>query len=415
MQSEQRHHFFRRAHYGWVVLAMGTLAVFGAIGLARFGYTMVLPAMQTGLGLDNTQAGALATANLAGYLLLSVIGGALSARFGPRAVTAAALTLVAVSMFLTGQAHGFTDTAVYRALAGAGSGASNIPVMALMAVWFARRRRGLAAGVAVAGSSLALMLLGPLVPALLQRYGPAGWRVCWFVFAGITLLLAGGSAALLRNTPAALGLRPLGAVDEEPPAVPDSQAGLHWSRVYRAGAVWQLGLVYAAFGFSYIIYMTFFVKGLIVQGGYTAAAAGRLFMVMGWLSLLCGLIWGALSDVIGRKAALILVFLLHAAAFGLFALTRSPAGYTVSAVLYGLTAWSIPAIMAAACGDRRGPRLAPAGLGFVTLFMGLGQAAGPSVAGAMADALQSFTPAFLLAAAVALAGAIGAATLRNPG
>jgi MFS family permease len=138
-------------------------------------------------------------------------------------------------------------------------------------------------------------------------------------------------------------------------------------------------------------------------------------MVMGWLSLLCGLIWGALSDVIGRKAALILVFLLHAAAFGLFALTRSPAGYTVSAVLYGLTAWSIPAIMAAACGDRLGPRLAPAGLGFVTLFMGLGQAAGPSVAGAMADALQSFTPAFLLAAAVALAGAIGAATLRNPG
>ncbi|MCD6360682.1 MAG: hypothetical protein J7M38_07400, partial [Armatimonadetes bacterium] len=51
-----------RLHYGWVVLAMSTLVVFGSLGLARFGYTVVLPAMQEGLGLDNTHAGALATA-----------------------------------------------------------------------------------------------------------------------------------------------------------------------------------------------------------------------------------------------------------------------------------------------------------------------------------------------------------------
>jgi len=46
-----------RLHYAWVVLTVGTFVVFGALGLARFGYTMLLPAMQAGLGLDNTQAG----------------------------------------------------------------------------------------------------------------------------------------------------------------------------------------------------------------------------------------------------------------------------------------------------------------------------------------------------------------------
>ncbi len=65
-----------RLHYGWVVLMVATLVVFGSLGLARSGYTAVLFAMQVGLGIDNTQAGVLATANLVGYLALSVIGGA---------------------------------------------------------------------------------------------------------------------------------------------------------------------------------------------------------------------------------------------------------------------------------------------------------------------------------------------------
>ncbi len=81
---------------------MATLVVFGSLGLARFGYTMVLPAMQAGLDIDNTQTGALATANLVGYLALAVIGGALAARYGPRVVIAAGLAVAGAGMMLTG-------------------------------------------------------------------------------------------------------------------------------------------------------------------------------------------------------------------------------------------------------------------------------------------------------------------------
>lgn len=42
MNAKATHSF----HYVWIVLAMGTPAVFGALGPARFGYTTVLPAMQ---------------------------------------------------------------------------------------------------------------------------------------------------------------------------------------------------------------------------------------------------------------------------------------------------------------------------------------------------------------------------------
>lgn len=375
---------------------------------------MLLPAMQADLNLDNTQAGGLATANLAGYLALAVVGGALASRYGPRRVIAGGLGLAALGMLLTGLADSFSTTLAWRALTGVGSGASNVPVMALLSAWFVQRRRGIAAGIGVTGSSLALIVLGTFVPGLLANHGQNGWRVCWFLFAGATLGLALLSLLALRNRPSDVGLRPLGSTGCGEP-VTSAPTGLHWAAVYRSGVVWHVGLIYVAFGFSYIIYMTFFTKYLMAEGGYTQASAGRLFMLMGWLSLLCGLIWGWVSDIIGRKGALVLVYLLHTLAFGLFALWPSPAGFVVSAILFGLSAWSIPAIMAAACGDLLGPRLAPAGLGFITLFFGIGQAAGPSAAGALADLTGSLSPAFLLAAGIALLGAVGTLLLRHTG
>lgn len=397
-----------------MVLAAGTLAVFGALGLARFGYSVVLPAMQAGLSLDNTQAGMLATVNLAGYLVLSLVGGALAARFGPRGVVTAGLLVAGVGMLMTGLADRFLAAACWRCLTGIGSGAANIGVMGMWATWFSRRRRGLASGVAVSGSSLGLIFAGPVAPVILSSYGSEGWRVCWFIFGGTTLLIALIALVFIRNRSADPVLD-LSSPYANGSIVSKGSRGLEWGRVYRSASVWHLGLVYVAFGFSYIIYMTFFVKHLVTTGGYTRAAAGGLFMTMGWASLFCGVVWGHVSDRIGRRPTLVMVFLIQSAAFALFALWPSHLGFTISAVMFGFTAWSIPAIMAAICGDVLGPRLAPAALGFVTLFFGIGQALAPGVAGAIADAAGSFAPAFLLAAAVAISGAIAAAFLNPAG
>ena len=403
-----------RFHYAWIVLITGTLVVFAALGLARFGYTLLLPPMQVGLGLNNTEAGVLVTSSLFGYLALSVLGGALASRFGARIVIAVGLLLSGSGMLATGLVEAFTGAVLWQALIGVGSGASNVPVMALMAAWFARQRRGFATGLAVGGSSVAMILTGPLVPRILNAYRPDGWRISWFIFGAVTVAIALTSWLLLRNHPAEKGLLPVANDGEETDREGERPrtGPLPWKSVYRSATVWHLGLVYVAFGFSYIIYLTFFSKRLIAEGGYTTQQAGTLFMMVGWASLLSGVIWGALSDVIGRKRTLIIVYTVQAVAYALFALWRVPAGFTISALMFGLTAWSIPAIMAATCGDVLGPRMAPAALGFVTLFFGVGQALGPSVAGAMADASGSFVSAYLLAAATALMGAFVASLLR---
>jgi predicted MFS family arabinose efflux permease len=135
-------------------------------------------------------------------------------------------------------------------------------------------------------------------------------------------------------------------------------------------------------------------------------------MLLGWVSLVCGVTWGAASDRLGRRVALALVYLIQASSLVLF--TFAPRSALVaSAVLFGFTAWSAPAIMAAACGDLLGPRLAPAALGFITLFFGVGQALGPAVAGWLGDAHGSFAPGYLVGAVALLAGAAGTLALRE--
>jgi len=60
-----------------------------------------------------------------------------------------------------------------------------------------------------------------------------------------------------------------------------------------------------------------------------------------------------------------------------------------------LTAWGVPAIIAAAAGDYVGPRLAPAALPIIpAFFFGTGQVSDPYIAGYIKDMSGSFTVAF---------------------
>jgi sugar phosphate permease len=412
-------------HYGWVILFMSVVTVLGCLGFARFGYTMILPHMKEGLGLTKTQAGNLATGNFVGYLILAIVGGFLAARYGPRVVISLAMLLIGVTMFLTGLAPNFLMALVWRTLTGVGSGGSNVPVMGLVSAWFGTRRRGLAAGIAVGGSSVGLAITGPLIPRIIGAYGADGWRYSWYYLGAMTVIIAILCFVLLRDRPEEKGLVAIGLKESSLPSpgsaqdrpfdsAQDKASSLQWSLVYKSGAVWHLALIYIMFGFSYIIYATFFADYLTGEAGFTKEAAGWLWMLAGLVSFISGFIWGTVSDVIGRKYGLTLVYFLQGLCFIIFGLWKATPGYYLSVLLFALTAWSIPAIMAATCGDYLGPRLAPAALGFVTVFFGTGQAIGPTLAGYIGDVTGSYTWAFVIAGLAAFVGAGGALSLRPP-
>ena len=116
---------------------------------------------------------------------------------------------------------------------------------------------------------------------------------------------------------------------------------------------------------------------------------------------------------LGRRYGFLLAYITLSLACLIFALWRSIPGFYASAIVFGIIMSSVPAIMAAAIGDSMGGKLAPAGLGFITVIFGVGQSLGPAVAGWMKDATGTFTWGFILSAAVSLIGAGGSMILRK--
>jgi MFS family permease len=375
---------------------------------------MINPSMIDGLGLSYTQVGNLAAGNFIGYLVLAIVGGFLAARLGPRIVIGLSLALMGITMILTGVAKTYGLALAMRTLTGLGNGGAFVPAMALGSIWFAAKKRGLATGIVTAGIGIGFALSGLIVPPILSAHGAEGWRYCWYYLGILVLILAGVAYGFIRNRPEDLGLRQLGSEASEVKSGGEKAWKLEWKKVYRVKSVWHLGAVYLLFGFSYVIYINFFATYLVKEIGWTHSEAGRLFTFLGILSIFCGLLWGGISDIIGRKGGAALAYVALAVSYGVFALFRSPEALYVSAVFFGLTAWAIPTIMAAAAGDYVGPTLAPAGLGFITLFFGIGQAIGPAVGGFLADHEESFALSFLLAMLVSLGGTAGALTLRKP-
>jgi sugar phosphate permease len=407
----------RVIHYGWIVMAMGLLTTIGAHGFGRMAYTLILPPMKDGLQFTYAQLGLLATGNFIGYLSLAIIGGFLASKFGTRIVIALALALMGITMILTGLAQSLGFAFVMRLLTGFGNGAAYVPAMALGSSWFAAKRRGFATGIVSGGIGAGTLLAGLIVPSILTAYGPAGWRFSWYYLGGAVLVISMITYTFIRTRPEERGLSPIGHEEE---TLPKSQTegektkSLQWGLIYQVKAMWYLGLVYFMYGFSYIIYMTFFAAYLIKEMGLSQAQAGGLWALVGGLSVFCGVLWGGISDLLGRKYGSALAYLTLAVAYAVFALIKSPSGFYLSAIIFGLTAWSIPTIMAATAGDYVGARLAPAGLGFITLFFGIGQALGPYVGGKLADITQSFMLPFLLASGVSLLGTVTSLYLKKP-
>ena len=399
----------KKLHYGWIVIFMGLVTTVAAHGFGRMAYTILLPAMKDGLHFDYTQLGLLGTGNFIGYLSMAIIGGFLAARFGPRTVIAIALLLMGGTMILTGLAKSFGFAFAMRLFTGLGNGAAFVPAMALGSAWFAVKKRGFATGIVSGGIGLGTFLSGVIVPFILTTYGTHGWRYSWVILGTCVLVVAVVVFLFLRNQPGDKGLLPVGQEensDIQPSSSHPNVSSLEWRKVYKMKALWYLGMVYFFYGLSYIIYMVFFAAYLVKEMGCTAAWAGGLWAIVGGLSIFCGVIWGGISDRIGRGKGAALAYFVLGVSYIVYALLKSEAGFYLSAILFGLTAWSIPTIMAAASGDFVGPRLAPAALGFITLFFGIGQSIGPALGGYLADVSHSFTLPFLIAGGISFVGMI---------
>ena len=396
-------------HYGWHIVWTGAFCIFACLGLGRFALGMILPAMGQSLHLSYSQMGLIGTVNFAGYLVAVLFCGALADRLGYRRLIVMALAAIGVTMILIGRSSSLAMILMCYAITGMGSGAANVPMMGLISQWFAKSHRGRATGFVVIGSGFAILLSGRLVPFLNRLGGAEGWRLSWQVLGGIILLVAGLCLVMLRNSPQEKRLRPLGENGHEAePVLDGAEPGI------RRRDILQLGGLYFLFGYTYVIYATFIVTSLVQEHGFSEAQAGSFWSLVGGLSLLSGPVFGSLSDRIGRKYTLALVFAIQTAAYLLVSRPLATPFLYLSIGCFGVVAWSIPSIMAALAGDYAGPRKAARIFGLITFIFALGQIAGPAMAGLLAEKSHSFGSSFFMAACFTGAGVVLALSLRAP-
>ena len=395
-------------HYGWIIAFTGTAVLFSCLGLGRFSLGMLLPSMGASLELNYSQMGLIGTGNFVGYMISVILAGIMAQAIGARKTIFMGLVLVGGSMMLISRAMEFLEVMALYVATGIGSGLANVPMMGLVSHWFYKSTRGRAAGIMLSGNGVAIVFTGLFIPWINASNQAQGWRTGWLSIGVISLCIAALAVFFLRNEPGEKGLTPLGVADTSTASTSPDKT----SKSNRKTMV-HLGCIYALFGATYVVYATFIVTSMVNERGFGEDTAGAFWAIVGGLSIFSGPLFGWLSDRLGRKVGMMVVYTLFTVAYALVAADLPNTFLYVSIGIFGLAVWSIPSIMSATVGDYAGPVQAVKAFGFITLFFGFGQITGPAVAGFMADATGSFSMAFWLCAALT-GGAVLLTSLLKP-
>ncbi len=331
--------------------------------------------MQREAGFGSDIAGLIAAVNLTGYLL-----GALIAALIPKG--RARVTLFRVSLIVsiaTTFATGLTDSLglwlVLRGLGGLASAfvflfAANIAVEALTPAG-----QGARAGWLFGGVGIGIALSG-LMAGRLGRF--LNWGELWMAAGVLSALFAPFILSTVKDTALAPNLRKTAP-----------------RRVPRPLPFWPLLVNYTCEGFGYSIVATFIVAIVKARPGMETVG-DWVWVVVGLAGLPSCMFWSWVAERIGFATALGLAYVMQLVAILLPAMTDAAIPALLSAVFFGGTFMAITALILAV--GREGAK--GKGFALLTAGFGVGQIAGPLVAGYLAAGRADFHTALLLSAGV---------------
>ena len=300
----------------WVSAAAGLCASLVGLGLARFAYTLLIPALIAAKWFTPAEAVYLGAANLAGYLAGALIARDLGARIGSVWALRGMMVLAAISCFACAVPISFVWFFGFRFLAGISGGVIMVLAATAILPHTAPSKRGLIGGVIFAGVGLGIAASGTLVPLLLQQ----GVKQAWYGLGALSAVLT------LISWKAWPAEAPAAHVAAEPPVA------MHG---VRSPLVLALCVEYGLNALALVPHMVFLVD-FVARGLGQGIAAGSYYWVLYGIGAVVGpLLTGHLADRAGFAAALRAAFLIEAVAVALPAVTTSPAALIVSSLIVG--------------------------------------------------------------------------------
>jgi len=355
-----------------LVLAVGlSFGTAIALGLTRFSYALLLPAMKADLGWSFAQAGAMNTANALDYLLGALTFPLLARRWPAGVCFIWGCVLTAVLMIAGGLVSDTHALLVQRVVTGMTSASVFVggSVLAARLASAHPHDAGLVLGLYYGGAGLGIIAAALLVPVTVLP-GVHGWQWAWFALA---------AACGLASVAAIMAARKTGIHEAAPVAANlQSAARLPLTR---------LGFMlagYGLFGVGYIGYMTFLIA-LLRSSGMSSAVVTAFYVLLGVATIGSARIWSGLLNRMRGGQALAVFNGVLAFATIMPAVFAQPVVAFVSGALFGATFLSAVASTTAFVRHNLPAAQWTRGIGAFTIVFAFGQIVGPVVIGWISD------------------------------
>lgn len=304
----------------WQPILAGCSATLLGIGLQRFAYGPILPAMVEEGWLAEGPAGMLGGANLAGYLVGAFGAGMVARALGVVWALRLSMLSAVIGFALCAINGGFWWFLPWRVLAGLTGGVLMVLAGPAVQAVVPVQMRNLASGFVITGVGLGIVVSSVLVPALL----PLGLPAAWLALATAALLLTAMSWTIWPDVPP-----PQPAAKGGPP-LPEGTVSLL--------------VFYGLAGFAATAHMVFWPDFIARGLGYGTDAGGLAWLGYGVAASLGAVVCSRLADKIGARHALIAAALLQVISLVLPLLWTNLPALSISTVGAGGTVLGITAL-----------------------------------------------------------------------
>lgn len=385
---------------------------------------------------------------LASFALSMIIFGRIQDRLGPRKIATVGGILLGIGLTIASFANNlFMFVLGFSILGGIGIGAAYVCPIATCVKWFPDMR-GLITGLAVAGFGAGALVFTPVAKSLIASYG----IMSTFLYLGIIFLIAVVIGAQLMINPPP-GYKPDGW---NPPAPTTSSQGsaqktdFTWQEMLKTSQFWLLWLTYFAgctAGLMIImnatnIWQSFSLLSIFnnlpiskdVYGDIIAKGASAVIIVS-ILNAIGRIAWGKISDIIGRRPTLMIMFIYAGAIMIALQFLRPYPLYLFGVASIGFCFGGFLALYPAVTADFFGTKNVGANYGWMFSAYGAGGLFGPWLAPKLMSVVSNvpyealdkggtivqktyeagnYTTAFIISGALCVVSAILIITLRAP-
>lgn len=338
--------------------------------------------------------------------VMSILGGHLSDRLGPRLIAAIFCFFFALGHALMYWLNDLWQLYLSYGLIGGAIGAISVVLLSMIARWFIRKR-GRMTAIAKVGTGLGIFTMPLLASFLISSYG---WRTAYLILGVIALTATIPLSMLLRRDPSQANQSP----DNDWRAAGSAISGNEGLTFHEAIHTWQLWLIGATFATNMICMQvtTIHLVPHAISLGVPDNLAATLISIFGITSVAGRLAVGFIGDRVGTRKALVMSLMLLVIAFSWMQAADTLGMLYVFAILYGLNHGSMVTVMSPVVAEIFGTRSQGVLLGAVMFISQITGAVGPFFAGYIFDVTGSYHTAFTILLALAISGLVLSAILK---